>query len=552
MSKLRKLTLGGFQTIQDVVEIELAPLTLLFGPNSSGKSAIFDALKLADSLFTLPSYKRERKELHYTGHLDMTGTQFDEDNPIVKNWRRTEPLGGIESLQDRMTIGVTFDTTLTSRFSIEFEHEGFNYIDLSKFMGIKTLEVGFLSRFRFANYDENDDRYDPVLFLHRDFELTIEKEAIASFQSGDFFRFNLAHPLVNFNQDYEELLSFNLNVDPEFRVSIDENWLTFNSRGCILINDYLKLWHSIQNESFGPQTKDGVGEIVVFYNQLIEGIMRNARFLPGLVDASRRVPTEDDLSYNIKSDFDESYSKSIVESYGFSRKDNDQFRRLAFSCAMNLPDYANKQSNEADILKTVNRYLSDYLFIDRGYQLGFEYAVVMNSSQYRKMVEDLDEFYLCVYELLIKIHLLDSNGVRLDFSDVGSGLGYSLPVLIAVAEHRGSLLVQQPELHLHPALQASIADIFIDSLDKDGALIIETHSEHLILRILRRIRQSTTGSSTNDQLALSAKNVTVLYFDSLPDSSTSIKRIRVSEDGEFLDRWPHGFFEERDRELFDE
>ena len=112
--------------------------------------------------------------------------------------------------------------------------------------------------------------------------------------------------------------------------------------------------------------------------------------------------------------------------------------------------------------------------------------------------------------------------------------------------------MQQPELHLHPALQASIADIFIDSLDKDGALIIETHSEHLILRILRRIRQSTTGSSTNDQLALSAKNVTVLYFDSLPDSSTSIKRIRISEDGEFLDRWPHGFFEERDRELFDE
>ena len=51
---------------------------------------------------------------------------------------------------------------------------------------------------------------------------------------------------------------------------------------------------------------------------------------------------------------------------------------------------------------------------------------------------------------------------------------------------------------------------------------------------------------------LKPEDVAVVYFDPSPEGVTTVKHLRISEDGEFLDRWPRGFFTERDGELFDE
>lgn len=56
------------------------------------------------------------------------------------------------------------------------------------------------------------------------------------------------------------------------------------------------------------------------------------------------------------------------------------------------------------------------------------------------------------------------------------------------------IAIEQPELHIHPRLQAAIGDLFVESIQKNGhRFIIETHSEHLILRLLRRIRETEKG-----------------------------------------------------------
>lgn len=54
------------------------------------------------------------------------------------------------------------------------------------------------------------------------------------------------------------------------------------------------------------------------------------------------------------------------------------------------------------------------------------------------------------------------------------------------------------------------------------------------------------------ELQLKAEDVSVLYFDPSPDGTTKVKRLRISDDGEFIDRWPRGFFTEREQDLFDE
>lgn len=167
--------------------------------------------------------------------------------------------------------------------------------------------------------------------------------------------------------------------------------------------------------------------------------------------------------------------------------------------------------------------------------------------------------------MLMRIFLADSKGREFSFSDVGSGLGYIFPVLVSICDPMKRLLiVQQPELHLHPALQSELGDIFIDASDPELAkktarntdewnkqLIVETHSEHILLRVLRRIRQSHAGRSA-DNLNICADEVSVVYFDPQPNGTSKVKSLPISENGEFLTRWPRGFFTERDEDLFDD
>ena len=83
----------------------------------------------------------------------------------------------------------------------------------------------------------------------------------------------------------------------------------------------------------------------------------------------------------------------------------------------------------------------------------------------------------------------------------------------------------------------------------DKQFLFETHSEHLLLRLLRRIRQTSEGEIALDGETLSPDDLAVVYIDNSQGDSTA-NRLRVREDGEFIDPWPKGFFRERGEELF--
>jgi hypothetical protein len=139
--------------------------------------------------------------------------------------------------------------------------------------------------------------------------------------------------------------------------------------------------------------------------------------------------------------------------------------------------------------------------------------------------------------------------------DVGIGVSQVIPVIVAALIPREGLTVmEQPELHIHPAIQVALGDLFIQQTHADIGLekqfIIETHSEHLLLRLLRRVRETTEGSAPT-ALDLSPENLAIYYVEATTEG-TRIKRLNVSEGGRFTDRWPHGFFEEREKEFFGE
>jgi predicted ATPase len=132
--------------------------------------------------------------------------------------------------------------------------------------------------------------------------------------------------------------------------------------------------------------------------------------------------------------------------------------------------------------------------------------------------------------------------------DVGIGVSQVLPVLVqAYAANHGLIAMEQPEIHLHPALQAELGDVFIESAlgKQQNRFVLETHSEHLILRILRRIRESAKQAKPT----ITASDVAVLYVEPSPDGA-EVYEMEISKDGQIVSQWPGGFFPERMKEMF--
>lgn len=175
-------------------------------------------------------------------------------------------------------------------------------------------------------------------------------------------------------------------------------------------------------------------------------------------------------------------------------------------------------------------------------------VVVQQLLQQAASAEDIASEHV---DVSVRRLLLESgSGALVLPSEVGAGISQVVPVIVAslLALRGGLVMIEQPEIHVHPALQVELADLVIESAT-DRQLVIETHSEHLILRLLRRIRETHDGALRESALAFQRDKLSVLYVERNPEGTT-VRRLRVDESGEFVDLWPSGFFEERVKELF--
>jgi hypothetical protein len=154
-----------------------------------------------------------------------------------------------------------------------------------------------------------------------------------------------------------------------------------------------------------------------------------------------------------------------------------------------------------------------------------------------------------------RLVLRTDNGSSVLPSEVGAGISQVVPVIVAAVrclsprrEQRPTMLfVEQPELHLHPAMQTGLGDL-LRQASSNSQVIVETHSEHLILRLLRRIRDTADGEA-RDEEQLAPDQLTVLHISN-DDGHCIVRRFRVDRNGDFDEPWPNGFFAERAAEVF--
>lgn len=545
------ITLEGFQVFDKPTYIPLKRLTLIFGPNSAGKSAVQDAIDLYAALMSREaagSYKQF----------------YEAETLLARHWRRTG--FSDDSRVANLSISVVHTTQADLNGIVEYE---LNRKIWGDFLARNGHAFELESRWRFDRWESPDGSFS----FETCFEFYIESVLLVKHSPTELL-VNLNHPLLSQTELMVDFVMLAKTYPDE--VSLDDGQLTVRGR--------FSGFHpngaasEFQRDSWmGYYTDQGLAhpsndKSTLFYAAIVElslvldcilsAANGNSRFRPLKVDASRMVPTRQDLTFQIGNLDDAMHPMSFP--------DRRIYRTLAESLASeltnvqeNFPDpdllekYPNLPSsaNRRKYADAVNHALADHLFLEQGYRLDFDFRLLMSEANSKAGLIEGMSLEPSEFGFLVELHLRDGKGRRHLFQDVGSGIGYLLPVLCAVYERSGgesTCLIQQPELHIHPALQAAMGDVFIEGSEEDHQLLIETHSEHLLLRVLKRIRQTHLQAAIAPELKISADDVCVLYFDPSPDGGTTVKRLRITEDGEFMDRWPRGFFAERDQELLDE
>jgi len=158
-----------------------------------------------------------------------------------------------------------------------------------------------------------------------------------------------------------------------------------------------------------------------------------------------------------------------------------------------------------------------------------------------------------IYQLKVK-----QNDLSVNIADVGFGLSQILPIVtecinysLGVSSKQKEirrilynpfdfegrevnkiLITEQPEIHLNPRIQAELGDFFIHIAKPQKSLLIETHSEHILSRIQRRVSDGT----------LKPEDV-IIYFISKHGTKSKIDEISISDKGQFS-YWPEGFFQD--------
>ena len=125
------------------------------------------------------------------------------------------------------------------------------------------------------------------------------------------------------------------------------------------------------------------------------------------------------------------------------------------------------------------------------------------------------------------------SSVATPLTDVGFGVSQVLPalVLLQYVPEGSTVLMEQPEIHLHPAVQSGLADVMLNvAAVRDVQIIVESHSEHLMRRLQRRVAEEKASS----------KDVKLYFVDS-KEGEAHASDLVLNEWGE-IENWPEKFF----------
>jgi AAA15 family ATPase/GTPase len=361
------------------------------------------------------------------------------------------------------------------------------------------------------------------------------------------------------DDDYEDYIDELVSSYNSLGLSITFTYDNSKKRTSILSWELVLQAPPIPDNDLGDSDLDDLDIILDDFNDYEEPLMKNDKAKEEksqIKNFDHFLPphTNDDLWFSYKDDkTDADYLLTRCAALGIERALKSilhigpmrEYPERYFSFSGNQTDYVGKSGKfvpdiliadkiaDQKLLRRVNYWFSRL-------KIGYELKVPSLSDPEAE-VHDLFALRLC-----------NKTGVNVGLTDVGFGLSQVLPVIVqSVASKNKIILIEQPEYHLHPKLQAELGDMFIETAlgGQGNTFLIETHSEHLILRILRRIRETAEGTLPEGVTPIKPEDVAVVYVQP-GEQGSRIICIPTNEEGEFEEPWPEGFFPERAEELF--
>ena len=138
----------------------------------------------------------------------------------------------------------------------------------------------------------------------------------------------------------------------------------------------------------------------------------------------------------------------------------------------------------------------------------------------------------------------------IDWEKVGVGVSQVLPVLarVLVAGPESLTILEQPELHLHPEAQATLAELLLEASRSGRQLIIESHSDSFIRRIRRLALEEAVSTASEEDMSSIVDDVTFIFAErDLRTGVSTLRNVDLSSDGGF-EEWPEGFADQSSKD----
>jgi predicted ATPase len=335
-------------------------------------------------------------------------------------------------------------------------------------------------------------------------------EILSSSNINNYLTKNITHYYYFTKQDLGQRSSVNgINNENEIKAEkasiFNDKKDLFENILNIVDNKYRKLfisiiWYSLFSQIFDSwleEVKNIQQKFQQIYRPTITSHFKNFKFLPPLREKPRRYYSKDELLVYL-------FGKSPISLWIEKRK------------------YAS--TTVQDITNKVNKNL--------------QLIGILSKVHIRKVDDrNLPDLYV--------IEIYDYNNKSyFNLQDVGYGYSQILPILFSLelnsSDYLSNLIIEQPELHLHPKFQTGLSSIIVKTIsnnkydDDVSTIIMETHSEHILREIQVQIAQGLLSNS----------DVAVNYVGKYKNGNSFVKRMELTKKGLFKDDWPGELFED--------
>lgn len=478
---IETITLENFKGFKKLEELKIKPITILCGTNSCGKSSILQSVLLLKQ--TVES-KNSNQKLLLNGRFVHLGTF---DNIIFK-----------KKLQNKVVFDFCFKIKKDNLFSRKNHPVPFRFFfrELISENGLNLKQAEYLIYYKISlkalEKKKNKKSLTSIVVDSLSFKIetkapgnVVTPEASIEINLGenDLYLIRWENILSRYKDDYPNMKTGEVTAKMNFAnlipISID-----------------------LHSESVDNKRPSEVDFVFIRLNDILQTIFSSYTYIgPLREEPSRRYIYEDEII--------EIGIKGENAAYIYLAEKDKQVKNHYFY------DVINDSFSEEKAFLTLNDALRNWFNL-------------MNIKDLKP--EPNNEI------IYLNLNSSSAEKTRVNIADVGFGVSQIFPIVLeGLRMPKGNtLLLEQPEIHLHPNLQMQMADYFISLALSNKNVIVETHSDHIINRLVRRIVEDEK---------FNLKELIGIYFIKPTDNGSVYEEVCI-DDKRGIINWPIDFFDQ--------